>query len=237
LLNRLRIQRFLTSQQLGASFEDFQTLIENAAPMVQLATSIASKVQKHLATSKSTELNDTDTLIQSYLVQLGIDSPITKDAAGSMFHLELSKEIGKVILPIILKPPYFGMIDLMDVFCLFSRARGVGNFVSPSDLVKSCELFDRAGVPLFIRRFPSGVTVLQSTSPNDYKIIDRIVSELESEVSGLDLASLSYRFGASISLEMLKIHLSEAESLGRICRDLSPPVGTLIYYAASPFFA
>lgn len=225
-----------TNQQLGAAFGDIQTLMDRAASMVELATSIAAKIQKQ-SISSNTDLDGTDSLLKSYFLQLGIDSPITKDAAGSMFHQELAKEIGKVILPLISKPPYLDLMDLMDVYCIFNRARGVGNFISPSDLVKSCEIFEKVNVSLFVKRFPSGVTVLHSKKLEDTQIINSIVSELESEPNGLDLATLSYRIGLNVSIELINIYLAEAESQGKICRDVSPPLGTLIFYSASPFFS
>ncbi|KAJ9090401.1 Vacuolar protein-sorting-associated protein 36 [Entomophthora muscae] len=223
-----------TNQQLGEAFQDIQTLMDRAAPMVQLASSIAAKVQK--INSSSVGEDSDNALIRNYLVQLGIDSPVTKDVAGSLFHQELAKEIGKIIVPLLSQPPYLGAIDLVDVYCIFNRARGVGNLVSPEDILKSCDCFDKLCIPLLLKKFPSGVNVLQAKGFAEDMVISRIMSELKAQSDGLDVTGLSNRLGNGISLEMLNGYLQSAEEKGLICRDSAPPLGILFYFPATPFF-
>jgi ESCRT-II complex subunit VPS36 len=91
-----------------------------------------------------------------------------------------------------------GVMLLHDVYCLFNRARGV-ELVSPEDLIAACEAFGRAdgggegggggaassaaaeaaaatslGLPIRLRRLPSGVLVLQSTAFSDEELCRRI---------------------------------------------------------------
>lgn len=227
----------VTNQQLGEAFQDLQALMGRAGQMVQLASSIAAKLQKMSSQSAPFSNNSDMALVKNCLVQLGIDSPVTKDAAGSLFHLELAKEIGKVILPRLSQPPYVGAVDLVDVYCLVNRARGVGNLVSPADLLKACTSFDQVAVPLMLKQFPSGLNVLQTKSFSDQVILTKITQALEDQPNGLDLTGFSIQLGPSLSLDLLKYYLQLAEDQSLVCRDSAPPLELLFYFPAAPFYS
>lgn len=53
------------------------------------------------------------------------------------------------------------MIALTDLYCLFNRARGT-SLISPEDLHRACLLFEKLNLPVKLRRFDSGVLVVQS---------------------------------------------------------------------------
>mmetsp|Transcript_9306 Transcript_9306/g.25102 ORF Transcript_9306/g.25102 Transcript_9306/m.25102 type:complete len:228 (-) Transcript_9306:348-1031(-) len=57
-------------------------------------------------------------------------------------------------------------MPLTDVYCLFNRARGT-ELVSPDDLLAAAQLFQRVGLPLRLRTFPSGFTAIQSAAHSD----------------------------------------------------------------------
>lgn len=69
--------------------------------------------------------------IQQILLKIGIVSPVTKATAGSAYYEELCRQVCDVILPILEKG--VGTISLVDVYCLYNRARGT-SLVSPQDL-------------------------------------------------------------------------------------------------------
>lgn len=52
------------------------------------------------------------------------------------------------------------MIQLSDLYCYFNRARGT-EMVSPEDLYRACVLFEALNLPVRLRRFDSGVLVVQ----------------------------------------------------------------------------
>ncbi len=54
-----------------------------------------------------------------------------------------------------------GLLAMTDVYCLFNRARGI-ELVSPDDLLKAAQLFQRIAAPLQLKTFSSGVLVVQS---------------------------------------------------------------------------
>lgn len=58
------------------------------------------------------------------------------------------------------------MLALPDLYSLFNRARGT-SLVSPDDLYRACVLFEELGVPVRLKKFESGVLVVQSVNYND----------------------------------------------------------------------
>src|SRR5690348_11574890 len=76
------------------------------------------------------------------------------------------------------------MMSLPDVYCLYNRARGTGasprnvlpcaptywltaELVSPQELLEAATLTSSLHLPIVLRRFPSGVLVLQQASQSD----------------------------------------------------------------------
>ena len=58
-----------------------------------------------------------------------------------------------------------GLLALTDVYCIFNRARGT-ELVSPDDLLAAGKLFPQLGASMQLKRFTSGVLVVQSNSHN-----------------------------------------------------------------------
>ena len=56
-----------------------------------------------------------------------------------------------------------GLLALTDVYCIFNRARGT-ELVSPDDLLAAGKLFPQLGASMQLKRFTSGVLVVQSNS-------------------------------------------------------------------------
>lgn len=117
----------------------------------------------------------------NYLLSLGIASPVTKESAGALFHSELARQLCEFLD----KPLRHagGNMSLADVYCLFNRARGTGalspghlritgkcshfvcqclELISPEDLYRACVLLEPLKLPLRLRKFDSGVMVIQS---------------------------------------------------------------------------
>ncbi|GFQ03379.1 vacuolar protein sorting-associated protein 36 [Phtheirospermum japonicum] len=72
-----------------------------------------------------------------------------------------------------------GMINLIDIYCLFNRARGT-ELISPDDLLQACSLWEKFDVyvpfgsklillliSVMLRKFDSGVMVIQSKTHSD----------------------------------------------------------------------
>lgn len=58
---------------------------------------------------------------------------VSRDTAGAVFHKELARELVEFILPIVEREG--GTMSLMDIYCVFNRARGVGKEGTRADKV------------------------------------------------------------------------------------------------------
>jgi ESCRT-II complex subunit VPS36 len=178
--------------------------------MVRIAEQIGSRVSSSSESKESAEF-------RTYLVELGIADPVTKESAGSAFHAQLSGQLSGFLLPILTRPGALGMLSLVDAYTLFNRARGVA-LVSPEDLKKAAELFSSTGSPLRLKTFPkSGLTVIAAPDASDSAIAERMWSLCASQVNGVTAIGAAGVMGVSVSLagEWLLV----SERVGLVCRD------------------
>ncbi|GFY94761.1 EAP30/Vps36 family protein [Actinidia rufa] len=140
--------------------------------------------------------------MQDWLLSVGIASPVTKESAGALYHQQLSRQgverlavdngkmgviqrcgvphymftLVNVVLADFVKVPIEragGMVNLIDIYCLFNRARGT-ELISPEDLLQACSLWEKFDVPVMLRKFDSGVMVIQSKSYRDEELIHEL---------------------------------------------------------------
>lgn len=69
-----------------------------------------------------------------------------------------------------------GLMSLSDAFCRVNRARGF-ELLSPEDFFEACRTLEKLNLPITLRKFESGVLVLQLQSKTD--------NELEKELKKL----------------------------------------------------
>ncbi|CAB4299070.1 unnamed protein product [Prunus armeniaca] len=115
-----------------------------------------------------------------------------------------------------------GMMNLIDIYCLFNRARGT-ELISPEDLLQACSLWEKFDVPVMLRKFDSGVMVIQNKSHSDEEVFARIktlVTKADALRTGISASDAAITLG--IAPGMAKEHLLTAESKGLLCRDISP---------------
>ncbi|ONI21362.1 hypothetical protein PRUPE_2G061300 [Prunus persica] len=115
-----------------------------------------------------------------------------------------------------------GMMNLIDIYCLFNRARGT-ELISPEDLLQACSLWEKFDVPVMLRKFDSGVMVIQNKSHSDEEVFGRIktlVTKPDALRTGISASDAAITLG--IAPGMAKEHLLTAESKGLLCRDISP---------------
>lgn len=120
---------------------------------------------------------------------MGITSPVTRQTAGALFHQQLALQLADFLAPRLEHAR--GVMTLPDTYCLFNRARG-NELVSPEDLIKvrsavasafvcvrgdshclchqACSLWEKLHVGLRLRRFDSGVLVVQSLALSEEKV-------------------------------------------------------------------
>ncbi|CAL4960797.1 unnamed protein product [Urochloa decumbens] len=209
-------------QNLQDAFQDLNALMSKAKEMMQLA----EKMRLKLLTNSSTEPNSNDEEMgskqdmQDLLLSVGIVSPVTKETAGALYHQQLSLQLADFVrIPL---DKAGGMMALVDVYCLFNRARGT-ELISPEDLLQACSLWEKVDVPVMLRKFDSGVKVIQTKTHSDEEVFARILSlaqkpdALQKGISPSDAA-----FTLGIAPALAKEHLLNAENKGLLCRDVSP---------------
>ena len=60
-----------------------------------------------------------------------------------------------------------------DVYCRVNRARGM-ELLSPEDLLNASRLLAPMGLPIVLRKFDSGVMVLQARSHDDNAVVEAV---------------------------------------------------------------
>lgn len=212
-----------TDKSLQDAFQDLNALMSKAKEMVMLAEKMRQKLlsgsSNQTSASTDEELGSKEEM-QDWLLSVGIASPVTKESAGALYHQQLSRQLADFVkIPI---ERAGGMINLIDVYCLFNRARGT-ELISPDDLLQACTLWEKFDVPVMLRKFDSGVMVIQNKSHSDEEVFGRIKSLVlkpEALRSGISASDAAMTLG--IAPAMAKEHLLTAESKGFLCRDVSP---------------
>lgn len=85
-------------------------------------------------------------------------SHVSKDISGKKFYSDLSKEIEKFLDQIVTKERFSGVIGLVDLFCLYNRARGT-DLVSPEDLLIACKAMVEVSKSYILKEFGRTKTI------------------------------------------------------------------------------
>eukprot|EP00899_Mesostigma_viride_P021446 jgi/Mesvir1/29302/Mv01564-RA.1 len=247
ILRREERQMAATSRTMEEAFEDLSSLMAKAREMVRIAEFMHERLlEKERDVAGRSSSSATSSLSSSahgvanpaagggdsvredaegsaqemrdWLLSMGIANPVTRDTAGSLYHQELSRQLAGFLDTPLKKAG--GIMALPDVYCLFNRARGT-ELISPEDLVKACEMWSSLEVPFQLRRFDSGVLVVQAKSHSDdqvCEVLSRVVRASGGR-EGINLKQAAAALGVAIALA--KEHLLTAEARGLLCRDES----------------
>ncbi|ESQ40401.1 hypothetical protein EUTSA_v10013568mg [Eutrema salsugineum] len=223
-----------TDKSLQDAFQDLNALMSKAKEMV----SLAEKMRQKLLSAPSSQNGSTDDEemgskeeMQQWMLSVGIISPVTKESAGALYHQELSRQLADFVR--IRLEQAGGMISLTDMYYHFNRARGT-ELISPDDLWKACTLWEKVDVPVMLRKFDSGVMVIQNKSHSDEEVMSRIrmlVTKTETLRTGVTASDAALTL--KIAPAMAKEHLLTAETKGLLCRDMSPD-GLRFYFNLFP---
>ncbi|XP_077226438.1 EAP30/Vps36 family protein isoform X2 [Tasmannia lanceolata] len=204
-----------TDKSLHDAFQDLNALMSKAKEMVMLAEKMRLKLlagsTSHSDTSNDEEMGSKQEM-QDWLLSVGIASPVTKESAGALYHQQLSRQLADFVkLPL---ERAGGMIALIDIYCLFNRARGT-ELISPEDLLQACAIWEKFDVPVMLRKFDSGVMVIQNKTQSDEEVFGRIktlVLKQEALRTGINASDAAMTLG--IAPALAKEHLLTAESRG-----------------------
>ncbi|XP_014492218.1 vacuolar protein sorting-associated protein 36 [Vigna radiata var. radiata] len=212
-----------TDRSLQEAFQDLNALMGKAKEMVMLAEKMRLKLLSG-SNSQANATNDEEMgskeEMQDWLLSVGIISPVTKESAGALYHQQLSRQLADFVKIPLEKAG--GIINLIDIYCLFNRARGT-ELISPDDLLQACSLWEKFDVPVVLRKFDSGVMVIQTKSHSDEEVFNKVkmlVMKPDALRSGISASDAARTLG--VAPAMAKEHLLSAESKGLLCRDISP---------------
>jgi len=203
-----------TSEIMNQAFQDLNNLMKKASEMVAIAESISQKINKDNTLEGSKEQLQLKEIMQ----ELGISNPVTKRSTGGVYYQELAKQVSKFIIKLFEKNSH--VMTLPDIYCLYNRARGV-ELVSPEDLYKACNMFEKLQIPLKLRKFQSGLIIVEDGSRNDGEICDSISNYIKNNSNNntRGINSIELSKGLKIPIILMNEYLKIAEYSGSICRD------------------
>ena len=252
-MNRRAEEERERTAALGAAFADMTALMAKAKEMVTLAEhfqrALDAKTRERSRSGGGDDDDDAAEMAEA-VAAMGIKSPVTRESAGALFHQQLARQLADWLEPVLRSRG--GILPLPDVFCLFNRARG-SELVSPEDVLRACELWERLGCAPRSRRFESGVRVAQSPDLRDDEVCATLADALSAGAgaggdggggSGGGASSGTGgrldAFGAANVLGVAPTvageFLAMAEGHGIVCRDDGPDA-TWFYPNRFPEFA
>lgn len=117
-------------------------------------------------------------------------SHVSKEISGKKYYVDLAKEIEKFLGSVIDSDRFSGVIGLVDLFCLYNRARGT-DLVSPSDLNIACIGLNEISSKYMLKTYSkTGIKVIQLRSFNEKAYFERVAEHL-SRNPGLTADKLS----------------------------------------------
>ncbi|PBC34647.1 vacuolar protein-sorting-associated protein 36 [Apis cerana] len=207
----LQEQQKATDESISMAFQDLKKLMEVAKDMVSISKTISTKIRE-----RQGDITEDETVrFKSYLMSLGIDDPVTRDAYKN--SNEYFKQLAKQLADILEEPikEVGGMMTLTDVYCRVNRARGL-ELLSPEDLLNASRQLASLDLPIVLRVFDSGVMVLQARSHDDNTIVD-IIADLIKKKGSLTAEELAQSEGISVLLARERLLVTEKK--GKACRD------------------
>lgn len=219
---------------IGSAFEDLETLMASAKEIVALAEQFAKQ------TNGLSESSEETALLASSATALGLVT--TKDMLSSstgsqnLYLTELARNLAEFLTDdrtSILRK-HGGIISLIDLWAIFNRARNGIELVSPADFKQATELWEKLHLPVRLRKFRSGVLVVQGTDRTDEKTVKSLLNWLstlhqmgpeDKEVEwdrqqwgvGVTPRDVATHFGWSIGVASEELEM--AEERGALCRE------------------
>ena len=212
---------------LGSAFEDLEALMASAKDIVALAEKFATESGN----------GSSNTLLSESTAALGMVA--TKDRVGdssnTLYISELSRNLAEYVTDErrgILRANG-GIVGLVDLWAMVNRARNGVELVSPADFHHAAEAWERLQLPIRLRRFRSGLLVVQPRNWTDDKTISQLVSWLRSLQAsppedatvwdwnvfgcGVTAQEAASRFGWSLGVANEELEM--AEEKGALCRE------------------
>jgi ESCRT-II complex subunit VPS36 len=217
---------------IGNAFEDLEALMASAKDIVALAERFASETGQESGVG-STQANE---VFSESAAALGMVT--TKDllsgTSDSLYISELSRNLAEYLTDDRkgVLAGEGGIMSLVDLWAVFNRSRNGVELVSPSDFEKAARLWEELRLPVRLRRFRSGLLVVQRWDWNDEKVINQLkawLQELHNSPptsggvdrtrfgQGVTAQEAAQKFGWSVGVAGEELEM--AEEKGVLCRE------------------
>lgn len=156
---------------IGNAFEDLEALMASAKQIVSLAETLGR--ESGMASDETSA--ETNAVLSESAAALGMST--TKDMLGSnaesLYLSELSRNLAEYLADdrkgILHREG--GTMSLIDLWAIFNRSRNGVELVSPSDFQRAAELWEKLRLPVRLRRFKTGLLVVQRYDWSDEKTL------------------------------------------------------------------
>ncbi|KAF2864372.1 vacuolar protein sorting protein-like protein [Piedraia hortae CBS 480.64] len=235
-LERKGIELRQTNQEvIGSAFEDLEALMTSAKEVIAMAEQFATQnAHNDSAADRSLILESTSALGLTTTKDMISDAGLGSEA---LYIKELSRNLAEFLTDDrrgILRHEG-GIMPLVDLWAVFNRTRNGIELVSPRDFEKAALKWNDLNLPIRLRRFKSGLLVVQERSRTDGKTIEALLSWLQEPQMDLETTyqdHLGLRFGRGVtaqeaaerfgwSVGVAAEELEMAEDTGALCRDQS----------------
>jgi ESCRT-II complex subunit VPS36 len=214
---------------LGSAFEDLEALMDSAKEIVALAEKFAVDLGRGTAEANSV-LSESVVALGMVTTRDNLDSD-----SDSLYLSELSRNLAEYLTDDrrgILRAEG-GIMSLVDLWAVFNRSRNGVELISPVEFHRAAQLWEKLGLAVRLRRFKSGLLVVQRSDWSDEKTIHQLRTWLQhlrqkapvEEVpwewsrfgSGITAQQAAETFGWSVGVAMEELEM--AEDQGVLCRD------------------
>ena len=127
--NDMNLQK--NTQEIKGAFSDLESLKLKAKGIAVIANKINQRIQKKELSND--EMNDIQQVMFNMGMTDGFTSHVNKDISGKKFFADLAKELEVFLDKVISSERFSGVIGLVDLYCLYNRARGT-DLISPKDM-------------------------------------------------------------------------------------------------------
>lgn len=218
---------------IGNAFEDLEALMASAKQIVSLAETLG-RGSGMASDEGSAEAN---AVISESAAALGMST--TKDMLGSgaenLYLSELSRNLAEYLADdrkgVLHKEG--GTMSLIDLWAIFNRSRNGVELVSPSDFQRAAELWEKLKLPVRLRRFKTGLLVVQRYDWSDEKTLGQLQEWMEElrQIPPAEPVAWEWRlFGRAVtaqeaaqrfkwSVGVAAEELEMAEDKGLLCRE------------------
>ncbi|PSK33966.1 Vacuolar protein-sorting-associated protein 36 [Elsinoe australis] len=155
---------------MGSAFEDLEALMTSAKEVIAMADRFASSTSANAGDANSRVLAESASALGLVTKDM-LGASAAGSAAEKTYLAQLSRDLAEFLTDDrtgVLRREG-GIITLVDLWAVFNRRRNGIELVSPRDFEAAAALWGELKLPIRLRRFRSGVLVVQGTERSDEK--------------------------------------------------------------------